>query len=236
MKMSKWFWGLGFIVAAVLILLDGTGLLQPLSHAIGGVSVLAVFLGLLLVVFIITRLLKGRVASVIFPLAFLFLLFEKNLAFLCGRPANLIHNGLVLLIALLLTVGVAILFPRGGRRIRAYRTVSRTETYGDRAECSLGSATVYVDGATLSPGHVENNLGSCRIHFENPGAYEGGGVLYVENNLGAMVIYVPSSWEVNVAVENNLGGTNVPSPVVTGGPMLTIRGENNLGSLTVKYI
>jgi len=236
MKMSKWFWGIGFIVAAVLILLDGTGLLLPLSHSLGGVSILSVFLGLLLVAFIITRLIKGRVASIFFPLAFLFLLFEKNLAFVCRWPTNLINNWLVLLIALLLTIGVAILFPRGGRRRIAYRTVSRFETYGNQAECSLGASTVYVDCATMSPCNIENSLGSCRVHFENPNMYAGSGVLYVENNLGSMVIYVPSSWEVKASVENNLGSVSIPPSPVTGGPELSIRGENNLGSLTIKYI
>lgn len=105
MKTGKLFWGLGFLLAAALIILDALGIIPSLLSAVGEVSVFALILGLLLLYYAIARLFKGRISAIFFPLAFIFLLFEKNISMLLGyEGADLINNWLVLLIALLLHV------------------------------------------------------------------------------------------------------------------------------------
>ena len=75
-----------------------------------------------------------------------------------------------------------------------------------------------------------------KVILENIDKYEGGGVLEIENNLGSMTINVPSSWKVDMEIENSLGGSSKPSGENANGPTLRIRGENNLGGVSVKYV
>jgi len=74
------------------------------------------------------------------------------------------------------------------------------------------------------------------VFFENTDKYEGGGVLEIENNLGAMTINVPSSWHIIMQIDNSLGASSRPSEDNPDGPVITIKGENNLGSVAVKYV
>ena len=93
MKTSKLFWGLGFLLAAVLIILDIAGIMPTLLSAVGEVSVFSLILGLLLLSYAIVRLCKGRIDEIFLPLALIFMLFEKNIAFLMGREdTDIINN------------------------------------------------------------------------------------------------------------------------------------------------
>ena len=59
----------------------------------------------------------------------------------------------------------------------------------------------------------------------------------MENNLGSLTLHVPEDWLVAAAIDNSLGSTNVPpSPLANPEKNLVLRGENNLGSITVKYV
>ena len=64
---------------------------------------------------------------------------------------------------------------------------------------------------------------------------DGVGVLYVENNMGAMKINVPAGWFVETKLENNMGSVKIPSRGEPNGKKLTVAGENNMGSLEVIF-
>ena len=238
MKTWKIFWGLGFILAAVLIILDAIDVQIPFTQIFGDVSLIAAILGLFLLIYTLARLIKGKLTDIFFPLAFIFMLFEKNIAHLAGREdENIINNWLVLLIALLLTIGVSILFPKRNGCLKVNHDFrGDTKIHHSTSENALGSSTIYVDASTMTPSLVENNLGSCQIHFQNVDNYKGDGVLNIETNLGSMVIHVPSSWTVKSSVDCNLGAFNCPKNINTDGPLLFIKGEANLGAITVKFI
>ena len=159
------------------------------------------------------------------------MLFEKNVAYLCGlENGNIVNNWLVLLIALLLHVGVAILIPsrrlqRGHRRY----TVSREESM-------LGSSTVYVNCTDFTPNIISNKLGECTVHFQNVDSYQGGQTLTVSNDLGSMTINVPVTWTLVTDIDNSLGSLDTPMYSDNGGPVLYIKGENNLGNLEIHFV
>ena len=200
MKLGKLFWGFGLILAGVLILLDALGVLSPLFGIVGRISILALIAGVLLICVIIKELTQGKIASIFIPLALLFMLFEKNVARLFDLPdTNIVSNWLLLLIALLFTIGVSLLLPRNKRSFTF--TFHMNDKDGEdeedddhpgsghnSASSSISASTVYVDCRSFSPSIIENNLGSCTVHFKNPDAYLGNGVLRVDNNLGAMQI------------------------------------------------
>ena len=234
MKMGKIFWGILFILAAALLILDALGVTAPLIGTFGKVSVPAIIVGIILIAIIINRLIRRKIGSIFFPLAFLFMIFEKNIAhFFSLKSENIINNALVLLIALLLTIGAGLIFGGMGTRTRI---VEGVHIKGKNAGGSLGHSSVYIDSETLCPNYVENNLGSCTVYFESPEKYLGGSTLKIANNLGAMTVHVPSFWKIVVSVENNLGGLSVPKNTDNEGPVLYIRGENNLGSISIKKI
>ncbi len=228
------FWGSILILAAVLLVLDALGVVLPFVSSFGEISVLRAILGLLLVAVLLSCLLKGRIASIFFPLAFLFMLFEKNIAYLCAMEnTNIINNWLVLLIALLLTVSFIILFPR---HRWTFCKGSKTDKQYKREKHSMGSATVYIDCAGFTKRLIACNLGACTVYFTNVGAYLGEGELIIDNNLGSVVVNVPASWHADVSIDNNLGSVHATKTQNTDSPVLYIKGDNNLGAVNVRYV
>ena len=88
----------------------------------------------------------------------------------------------------------------------------------------------------MTPSHFENSLGSCVIHFMNVEKFKSGSYITIENDLGSTVVNVPSAWYANVEEENNLGSVSVQRREHLGEPVLNIRIENCLGSVSVKYV
>ena len=75
MKKTRLFWGLGFLLSAVLIILDAIGIIPTLLGAAGDVSVFSLIIGFLLLVYTVTLLCKGKISVIFLPLFVIFLLF-----------------------------------------------------------------------------------------------------------------------------------------------------------------
>ena len=235
-KISKIFWGFLLILAASLLICDGLGILTGFTETFGGVSAVRVVLGVLMLAWLFSDLFKGHLAKIFFPLAFLFMLFEPNIAyFFALEDENILNNWLVFGCAVLLAAGVKLLF--GGRGHRCHKAYKKTFDHSDVVSFGdMGSRTRYIDCADFSKVSIENTFGVYTVHFENTEAYVSGGHLKIENNLGRVIIYVPSSWRLIVDIESNLGSTVWPNNDTNDGPTLKITGENNLGSIEVKKI
>ena len=229
MKTGKLFWGLGFLFAAFLIILDIVGVIPTLLSAVGEVSVFSLILGLLLLSYGIARLIRGKISEIFLPLAFIFMLFEKNIAFLYGSEnENIVNNWLVLLVAVLLYIGFEILFSKKKKHIKLVASESNN---------ALKSATVYVDCENFTSNNIiVNKLGECTVHFQNIDKYKGEQTLTVSNSLGAMTVNVPSSWTLIVDVDNTMGEVDTPPPCDNGGPILRINGKNSLGALEINFV
>ncbi len=97
------FFGLILVCAAVILVLDGLG------YPIGGADLSAwrIIGGVVCLCWLVTEIVKLNFARIFFPLAVIFLLFEGYIAKLLGmEDTDIISNWIVLLAALLLTVGV----------------------------------------------------------------------------------------------------------------------------------
>ena len=236
----KLFWGIAFIFAAVVIVLDAVGVFAPFVSAFGEISIWAIIGGVLLLCFAFSQLVSGNIGNFFFPLALIFMIFEKNVAhyFNIGdENGNIINNWLLCLVAILLGIGFSILLS-GIKRKHRHREVGREWHFGDEGDGikikgNVGSTVKYIDCDGFKYEEIENNLGSCTVFFENVDKYDGGGVLSVDNNLGSMLINVPEGWNVISEIDNNLGSLTLPKPN-TNGPTLTVIGDNNLGSIVIK--
>lgn len=226
--------GIFLIFAAVLLILGTTGVIKPLESTLGTFTALDIFVGIFLLAQIIEKIIRRQFWLLFLFLAIFFVIFEENIAFICGLESeNIINNWLVFLIAFLFAMGFSILFPP--KKNHKSHTIT-LNINRKNAENNLGSSTLYIDCESFSPSRIENNLGACSIYFENPASYKGNETLYVENSLGSMLIHVPSSWTVKADIECNLGGFRCPENITTDGPVLYIKGESNLGSMTVSFV
>lgn len=235
MKFWKYFIAVFCIALALFGLAEATGLLMPVESIVGELSLWRFALALFFLVLTVRSIVKLDVFWSVFFLAVLFLQLEPNIAYLCGAESgNLIHNGTLLLCAVLVGFGLKLLLPGRKRKwVLFHGEGVHQDGPNGYHENSLGSRTIYIDCTSFTDRYVENNLGSTVIKFENTDAYIGGGLLRVENNLGSTVIEVPAKWNLDCQFENNLG--SVQNHHKGGdGPLLMMIGENNLGSVVVR--
>ena len=78
MMAIKILWGIGLILAAVFIVLDAIGVIAPIVGFMGEISVFAALGVIALVAIIISLCIKKKPLQIFFPLAFIFMLLEKN--------------------------------------------------------------------------------------------------------------------------------------------------------------
>lgn len=224
------FWGIILILSAVLIILDalGTGL-----GFLTGVPAIRIVLGVICAAWAVSELIKLKISHIFFPLSFVFMLFESKIAELIGaKNPDLISNWLLLLCALLLTIGTSIIFKRKPK----YEFSANAEFSSPRKSGFLGNNTRYFDAGDFVKAYVDNNMGKTEVVFSNIENYLGNATLTVENNMGKIVVNVPSEWNVYCNIENNMGAVRMPDVVNTDGKVLNIDGENNMGDVEIRYV
>ena len=93
MKTWKIFFGILFIALAIGLILDAVGVMPVIIDGIGEISVFKIILGIMLVSIVINRIFKLKIGDIFLPLALLFMLFEKNIAYtLKLQDENIINN------------------------------------------------------------------------------------------------------------------------------------------------
>lgn len=231
LKTGGIFWGLLLIVSAVLLIVDGLGI----SLGIYDISAWQLIIGVLFIAWGIKGLFSRSAANVIFPLAFLFMLFEGHIARAMGAQSdNLISNWIVLLAALLLTIGLKILIP--GKLRKALGGVNVYEYSKGRAENAMGHNTAYVDAKELGTFTVENAMGKMDVYIENADMYAGGGRINVENAMGQTVVYVPADWHIELTTECAVGTVSNRTKNNPDGKVLYIHCECAVGNVEITPI
>lgn len=222
MKKTRILWGIILLLVASLLILDAVGVSFGLPEDL---PVWRIILSFFLLYFTVRQLIKGRIFTIFFPLTFIVMLFEKEIALAIGiKSGNLASFWVFLLIAFLLTISSLLLFPNFRKRRGGILSVN-------------SNRTVYLDCNKKVKRKIENNMGSYEVFFSNSNFYDGTGYIHIENNMGRIVIHIPSDWQVISRIENNMGYISVPpSGNYENGKRLELTGQTNMGSIEVEYV
>ncbi len=216
------------LLFAIFGLLDALGVTPSLETMVGEVTVVQITMVPLLTAFFIKYVFKLKLCKAIFMLSLLFMVTERNIAYLCGvKSDNLINNWLLLFYTLLICIGLSLILPKKWHKHKRGGMVYNAHRFGDNS--------IYIDCESFTDRYVDNDLGSTTICFENTEGYTGGGRLHLDNNLGSIVVRVPENWVVACQIDNNLG--SVTNRAIDGtGPTLAVDGDNNLGSIVIQRV
>lgn len=242
MKVKNWLWGLFFIAAALLIVLNKLGYFM-------GINVWSLLFTIVLVPIVVSGAAKRNFFNLFFGLAFLLMVYAKPLNITVLVPWT------VLIAALLLSIGFSILMPsKYGRREQMFRHHSgqwqkRDSNYeqyetvdhvdGNEVSCyvSLGGSCKYLHADNLERGKLDCSMGYLKVYFDNVRLNPNGAAIVVNCSLGSMELYIPRSWQVKLDVDCVMGNVNEEDSVHSfDGPVLTITGKVHLGNLEIKYI
>lgn len=231
---GKIFWGLLFVLAAVYMVVSKFWMLPEIS-----------IFTIVLTVFLVSVLIKGvrhvNFWEILFPLAFLCILYDDMLGITDLTPWT------VLGAALLGSIGLSMIFrPNHNVHIEMFHdnedangNITSEQYTGEKIhfENNFGSSIKYINSDNFISGNFENNFGSMSIYFDNAVIQIPAATIYVDNNFGETKLFIPKEWRVDNRLNHSFGNVQIKG-VCEGSSanMLIITGDANFGEIEIHYI
>ena len=227
-KTSTILWGIFFIFAAVMIVLNQLGHLTQVG--------LFELIYLVIVIPIVLKSLQYlQWFGVFIPLAIGFILFGSSL----GLPD--ISNIAIILVSVFLSIGFGILFRRRSHKVwhASDDVVEETTDEKVSATASFSSTVTYINSDNFKRGDFKCSFGAMKIYFDNAKLDKEGAVINVDASFGGVEIYIPKEWKVIHTSSTFLGGIdekNMKTKHAENAPQLTISGSVNFAGIEITYI
>jgi len=241
MKTKKLMWGVFFIAAAILIVVNQLGYFT-------GITLWSMLLTVMLLPVVGSGLHQRNFFNFFFGIAFLLIIYARPLGITALVPWT------VLAAALFLAIGFSILIPNKHRLYhhighhnrmwrehdhdyQQYETVDHVD--GNEVNCtvSMSGSCKYLHSDSLERGYFKCSLGYLKVYFDNVRLHPAGAVVNVDCSLGSMELFIPRDWNVVLNVETALGNVDAEQRMHNpDGPTLTVTGSVELGNITIRYI
>lgn len=233
MKRKSIFWGILFILTAVFIVVSKLGYLQDVSLV--KIIFAAIFIGL-----IISSLVRLWWVGVLFPAAFICIMFTSELGLDDLTPWP------VLAIALLGSIGLSLIFsPIKKHRSKKCNsgcdgfTETIEEESGDVVDCYVkyGSSVKYIKSENFQKAKIRCSFGAMKVYFDNAKIPSGKAEVTLEVSFAGLELYIPREWNVINEVDAMLGGFDEKGRMLSNeGPTLVINGSVSLAGVEINYI
>ena len=234
------FWGLCFIVIAVMIILHQTGVMAVILNA--GKIIIRILALLLLVEGIINKEFGGIFLSLG--------LFWMTFGEMIGLPK--VSVWVILLVVLLLTIGFNSIFPKKNKHfhwekvegydksnpVNEHQTITDTEENG-YVDCSnhFGALAKYVNCSYFRGASVKNSFGELKVYFDRAYIVTSPVDINLNNSFGELQVFVPKDWNVKLNVSVFAG--DCKNQYHTGnenGPEVRISGSVSFGEIQIIYV
>lgn len=234
----KVFWGVILVAGAVAMLMKRLGLF-------GGVGFWQIVFSAVLAVMLLNGIRRRSFGQIMLSLACLVIVNDELLHLEAITPWP------VLFAAVVISVGLNMLFPNFGRHGRddgfhlcwqppghkGRQRISSVSMDGGAItyENAFGGTVKYIAGE-VSAVYLKNSFGGMEVYFTDAVLKGGSARVHVESCFGGMELYVPASWEVKLNVDTNFGAADengIRRPA--DGNVLYIDGEVTFGGLEIHY-
>jgi len=223
--------GLIIICIACFLLVSQLGLLKDFT-LFNDIGFFQVVFGILLIIFFIDALFKLKFGQLFFSTAFFIIVFDEELHLTSITPWT------VLISALLITIGITIIFPKKKR----YHRFSDNSTTVDGEKLyfktSFGDETKYIKSNNFSYGDFSCSFGDLNVYFNDAEMLTNRARINVDVKFGDMDIFVPKDWNIVCNVNSSFGDVNTKGDNIITSPekTLEITGGVHFGDLLITHI
>ena len=211
MKERNIFWGILFVLGAIGLVIGKMGFLSDINPFSLGFSVI---LGAI----IIDSLFRLNYAGILFPIAFLCIIYDKQLGITTLTPWT------VLIAALFGSIGLSMIFPKKNKFFEKKSYLSFEE-----------GEDINTDKFTSAD--ISCKYSGLEIYFDNAVMAEDKAVLRLDVSFSGLELYIPRSWNVENRTNVFLGGIEnkkYGDKVYTNTLILT--GDVKLSGVEIHYI
>lgn len=224
------FWGIIFLLAAIFLIVGKLGYL-------GGISLFSILLTIMLIAILLKSIPSVNFAGILFPLAILCILYDKQLHIEALTPWT------VLGVALLGSIGLQILFRRDRLIIRKlpdnvkYSVIDEPDSSHIRHATSFTASTKYINTEDFKQADFSCSFGALSVYFENAKVPDGSAIVNLQANFSGVELYIPKEWTVESQMSISLGAVeekNHPHP--DGSVTLHLVGSASFCGVEITYI
>lgn len=237
MRGKNVFWGIFFIVMAVIVIASKIGILPD-------VGIFTILASAVLIWAVVDGIRRRNLYETIFAAAFLLIIYEKALHIEGLTPWT------ILVAALLFSIGFSILFgthKKGKQSVEIDWDSDSNKGMGIsnehcskskiRCENNFGETIRYINSDNFTKARLENNFGGMKIYFDNAIIQGELAEVQIENNFGAIILFIPKEWKVQKELEHCFGSIIEHGTCLgTSSATLRLRGETNFGNIELHYV
>ena len=230
MKTKNVFWGLFFIAAAGVIVLNQLGFLT-------GITLPVLVVSLLLLPIIVVSCARLTFTGIFFPLAVLGILFAEPLGI-----QNLVPWP-ILIVALFATIGFSIIFGHHKKFVHVIHHEGFDEVINTEDEdvvnfkVSFGSSIKYINSKNLKQANISCSFGALQLYLDTATISEEGAVINLDVSFSGVEIYVPRDWKIINGIQTTLAGVDEKYNRYThDGPTITLKGNASLAGVEIIYV
>jgi hypothetical protein len=246
MKKNDIFWGVLFILAAALIVVSKLGFLV-------GISIIEVILTVLLVGILISNVVKLKFSGILFPVAFLAIIYAEELQIQDLTPWP------VLAVALLGSIGLNLIFKPDRWHFRHHKHgkfgrewsvdfENKTDKHYDkvineqdgnviRCSQSFGSTIKYINTDNFERADIECSFGAMKVYFDNALIQSGHAQIDLDVSFSGVELFIPKTWNVIDKVDTSFGSMQEKNRRGDSqAPVVTITGDVSFGGVEIIYI
>ncbi len=229
------FWGIVLILCAVFIVVNKLGYFE-------GIGIFTLLFTVAVAAGLIDSVARRSFGGILFCLAFLGILYDKQLGIEALTPWPILG------VALLGTIGLDMIFKPKKKSCKyekdfewndeSYREIIDEESdEWVRCEVSFSSTTKYINSTNFKKADLECSFGSLSVYFDNAILAGGKAAVNLEVSFGDMKLYIPKSWKVVMNLDNAFGGCKEYGTCSASDEnTLMINGEVAFGGLAIYYI
>lgn len=230
-KTHRIFGGIILIMLAIILIISKLGYLKDFG-------IWSLLFTIFLIYVIIKSIYPINFGGILFPIAFLCIIYDKQLHIEELTPWT------VLIVAALGTIGLSMIF-HGRERYRNYKRIDNFSFEVNDSEdesnviqkTSFGGTTKYINSENFKQANLECNFGTLEIYFDKANVKEGKAIVRINAYCSGINLYIPKKWSVENHIEAFLSGvdeknTNEPD----GSTTLILIGNIKLSGVEILFI
>ena len=201
MKKERVFWGIFLLVGAAFLLVSKLGYFSD-------INVFSLLFTILLIGIIIKSVIRFSFTGILFPLAFIGIIYDDKLGITAITPWT------ILLVALLGSIGLSLIFNRRPKWSKVdykwdedeFETIDIEDEGHIRLSTSFGGSVKYINTDKFEQANLECKFGDMKVYFDNATMAKESVVVRLEASFCGVQLFIPRSWRVENRVSVSFGG------------------------------
>ena len=232
MKKESIFWGVLFILAGIFLIISKLGYFPDMN-------VFRLLLTVFLIAVIVKSLPRLNFSGILFPIAFICIIYDKQLGLTMITPWT------VLIAALFGSIGISMIFHERIKWINhehnyedyKFEKIDIEDESNVRFKTSFGASIKYINTDKFEQADFNCSFGAMKVYFDKATMSNESAIVRINASFSGIELYIPKTWNVDDQTNVFLGGVsekNRNNQITTNN--LTLVGDISFSGVEIIYI